>query len=168
MPRALRVIRGQATSCDSHKATNSPSLARHPLAHKSPQPFVTLANDRCGTPRAGSFRPGHETRLRSIALIRGALASLPAFPQRLVALRHIVPASSRSFRRVVGSRRVLLRAALLRRSSVVPPFVPAVRSIAPALRRVVSGRARASALTALRLPYGQPSAVCLRYAPAAA
>ena len=32
-------------------------------------------------------------------LFRGAVASLPAFPQRLVALRHVVEASSRSLRR---------------------------------------------------------------------
>ena len=91
---------GQATSCDSDKATISPTRARHPLAHDPRQPFfVTLANDRCGTSRAGSFLPGHETRLRSGSLVRTAVASLPAHPQRLVALRHIVPASSRSLRR---------------------------------------------------------------------
>jgi len=109
--REVGMKRGRATSLDSYKATipvrpspagaqieATPSGSKRPLRHAV-----------CFRSQARFWQT---SRLRSNALVRTAVAGLPALPRRLVALRHIVPASSRSLRRVVGGRRVLFRPAL--------------------------------------------------------
>src|SRR5690606_37568393 len=82
------------------------------LAQKR-RPPGQLANDRCGTPRADEvpsaavagqtkWAPRTGRASARALVVRGAVAGRSGLPQRLVALRHIVQASSRSLRRVGG------------------------------------------------------------------